>query len=89
MLDAQTYRNEQSEKGYHYPYTVQLLVEKDVKLDREKLPEKFVINDPESIENPLQIFSSALIQTWDWADAEQALSRTKAVIEISDGATFS
>ena len=86
MIDAQTYLKEQSEKGYHYPYTVQLLLEKDVKLDYEKLPEKFVISDPESIENPLQIFSPAIIQTWDWPDAEQAVSNAKAVVEISDEA---
>lgn len=85
MIDLQAYQKEQSEKGYHYPYTVQLLLEKDVKLDREKLPENFVISDPESIENPMAFFSSSLIQTWDWPDAEQAISKTKTVIEISDG----
>jgi uncharacterized protein DUF4261 len=85
MIDLQTYQREQSEKGYHHPYTVQLLVEKDVKLNRENPPENFVIGDPESIENPIEFFSSSLIQTWDWPDAEQAISRTKAVIEISDG----
>jgi hypothetical protein len=86
MIDAQAYQREQSEKGYHYPYTVQLMLEKDIKLDREKFPENFVISDPESIENPLQLFSSSLIQTWDWAEAEQAISAAKSVIEISDGA---
>ncbi|HEY7161922.1 MAG TPA: DUF4261 domain-containing protein [Acidobacteriota bacterium] len=85
MIDAQTYLNEQCEKGYHHPYTVQLLVEKDVKLNPENLPEKFVVSDPEPIENALQIFSPALIQTWDWPDAEEAVSKTKALIEISDG----
>lgn len=86
MIDIQKYQQEQSEKGYHYPYTVQLLLEKDVNLDREKLPENFVISDPESIENPVEIFLSSIIQTWDWADAEQAIAKTKTVIEISDGA---
>jgi hypothetical protein len=84
MIDVQAYLKEQSDKGYQHPYTVQLLIEKDVKLDREKLPEKFVISDPEPIENPLQIFSSALIQTWDWPEAGQVISNAKAVIEVSD-----
>src|SRR5262245_5353497 len=86
MIDAQGYQKDQSEKGYHYPYTVQLLLEKDLKVDRENLPEGFVISDPESIVNPVEVFLSSLIQTWDWAEAEQAISKTKAVIEISDGA---
>jgi len=85
MIDARAYQKEQSEKGYHYPYTVQLLLEKDIKLDREKFPEHFVISDPESIENAVEFFSASLIQTWDWPDAEQAISKTKTVIEISDG----
>jgi hypothetical protein len=84
MIDIQAYLKEQSEKGYDHRYTVQLLIENDVKLEREKLPEKFVISDPEPIEDPLQIFSSALIQTWDWPDANQVIANTKAVIEVSD-----
>ncbi|MCI0618307.1 hypothetical protein L0244_35460, partial [bacterium] len=92
MIDAQTYQKEQSEKGYHYPYSVQLLLEKEVKLDQEKLfegsvPSQFTITEPELVENPIKVFSSALIQTWDWPDAEQAILRTKAVIEVSDGAS--
>ncbi len=91
MIDAQTYQKEQSEKGYHHPYSVQLLLEKEVKLDQEKLfegsvPSQFTITEPELVENPMEMFSYALVQTWDWPDAEQAISKTKAVIEISDGA---
>jgi Domain of unknown function (DUF4261) len=86
MIDAQAYQKEQSEKGYHFPYTVQLLLEKELKLDHEKLPQGSVtISEPEVIENPVQIFSAALIQTWDWPDAEQAISKTKAVVEVTDG----
>jgi hypothetical protein len=89
MIDAQTYQKEQSEKGYHYPYAVQLLLAKEVKLDQgnlieDSLQSQFMISETESIENPLQIFSSALIQTWDWPDAELAISKTKAVIEVKD-----
>ena len=92
MIDAQTYQKEQSEKGYHHPYAVQLLVEKEATPDQKSLLEaslqsQFTISEPESIENPLQIFSAALIQTWDWPDAEQAISKSKAVIEITDRST--
>jgi hypothetical protein len=85
MIDFQAYQKELSEKGYHHPYSVQLLLEKEAKLDRAKLSENFAISDSESIENPVGLFSSSLIQTWDWPDAEQAISKTRAVIEISDG----
>ncbi len=89
MIDAQTYLKEQSEKGYHYPYAVQLLLDKGIKLDQGNLIEdsvqsQFTISESESIDNPLEIFSPALIQTWDWPDAELAISKTKAVIEITD-----
>lgn len=86
MIDAQTYQKEQSEKGYHYPYTVQLLLENVEKLNRDNLEAspQFIITEPESIDNPVDIFSPSLIQTWDWPDAEQAILKTKAVIEISD-----
>jgi hypothetical protein len=68
---------------------VQLLLEKEVKLDQgnlieDSLQSQFVISEPESIENPLEVSLPALIQTWDWPDAELAISKTKAVIEISD-----
>jgi hypothetical protein len=89
MIDAEAYLKEQSEKGYHFPYSVQLLVEKEVKLGQKNLLQtslqsQFRISEPESIENPIQIFSPALIQTWDWTEAEQAILDTKAVLEISD-----
>jgi Domain of unknown function (DUF4261) len=89
MIDAQTYLKEQSEKGYHFPYAVQLLLEKEVKLEQgnlieDSLQSQFIISELESIENPLEVFLPALIQTWDWPDAEQAISKTKAVIEITD-----
>jgi Domain of unknown function (DUF4261) len=89
MIDAELYLKEQSEKGYHNPYAVQLLLEKEVTVDSAKLLEdsvqsQFLISGPELVENPLAVFSSAQIQTWDWPDAEQSISKTKAVIEVMD-----
>lgn len=116
MIDVQAYQKEQSEKGYHSPYAVQLLLDKEEKLDLGRLSEALrkycgnieqkeqesgsftfvhpakegslqpqsTITETNLIEN-LDIFSSALIQTWDWAEAEPAVSKTKAIIEVTDG----
>ena len=80
-------QKEQSEKGYHFPYAVQLLLEKEVKLEQGNLIEhslqsQFIISEPESIENPLEVFLPSLIQTWDWPDAKLQFQKRKRSLKL-------
>ena len=46
-------------------------------------PAQSLFGTPEVCENPVKTFSASLIQTWDWQEAEQVLSKVKAVVSIT------
>ena len=48
------------------------------------MPAQCMFTQPEDVPNPVELLRPSLIQTWDWPDAEQVISRCKTVVSATD-----
>jgi hypothetical protein len=51
------------------------------------VPAQTLFTFSEISENPIDVFDASLIQTWDWQQAQDFVSRTKHVVTITDSFT--
>jgi hypothetical protein len=61
--------------------------EKLTRVQEGFVPAQSVFSVSQIAENPIDVFTPSLTQTWDWQQAQDAISRVKNVVSITDSFT--